>query len=377
MSNFVVSPPSYCLVDHAIGQHVFVPSDGTPLIVGRAANVGLRISKQTVSSQHAVLAMKQGRLCIRDLKSTNGTFVNGVPVTGEAVLESGDLVQFAEEVYQVGQTEYCASPVTLAAASLDAALAAIQFNKLIDECAVVPFFQPIVQIDSRTVLGYEVLGRSRLDSLTTPEIMFKTASRFSREAELSRLFRREGMRISKELPGSTHIYLNTHPAELADLETLRSSLQELRNQAADANIVLEIHEAAVTNTSSVLELREFLKSLNIGLAYDDFGSGQARLHELVEATPDILKFDISLVREIHAAPLRKQKMLEQLVRITLDLGIAPLAEGVESQGDHEVCQQIGFRLGQGFHYARPGQARVFQSGTPETWKRSDPSRITQ
>ncbi|HTN77838.1 MAG TPA: EAL domain-containing protein [Pirellulaceae bacterium] len=368
MSNLVAPPPIWCLVDHADGQHVFVPIDGSPLIVGRSANVGLRIAKPTISSQHAVLTIKQNRLRIRDLRSTNGTFVNGVPVEGESALDSGDLVQFAEEVFQVGITEARIAPVTLAAASLDAAVAAIQFNKLIDECAVVPFFQPIVEVANERPIGYEVLGRSRLASLPTPDIMFKTASKFSMEADLSRLFRREGMRVSSELPGPTTVYLNTHPVELVDLTTLRKSLEELRKQVPTAKIVLEIHEAAVTNTSSVLELRDFLRDLEMGLAYDDFGSGQARLHELVEATPDILKFDISLIRDIHKASQRKQKMLEQLVRITLDLGVTPLAEGVESRLDHEACLQLGFTLGQGFYYGKPGQARSFHGNPNDTEK---------
>ncbi len=361
MTNATASLPVWCLVDHASGQQVFLPIDGTPLIVGRATNAGLRIFKPTVSSQHAVLAIKDQQLCLRDLKSTNGTFVNGVPVVdGEALLDSGDLVQFAEEVFQVGHADARAAPMTLAADAYDAALAAIQFNKLIEECAVVPFFQPIVDTQTLRTTGYEVLGRSRLVGLSSPEIMFKTASRFSMEAELSRLFRREGMRASAQLPGKTEIYLNTHPIELIDLSTLRGSLSDLRTHAPDQPIVLEIHEAAVTNTSSIQTLLEFLKDLNIRLAYDDFGSGQARLHELIEATPDILKYDISLVRGIHAASPRKQKMLEQLVRITLDLGITPLAEGVESLDDHETCRQLGFTLGQGYHYARPGQVKMFQ-----------------
>ena len=61
-------------------------------------------------------------------------------------------------------------------------------------------------------------------------------------------------------------------------------------------------------------------------------------------------------------------MLEQLVRITLDLGIAPLAEGVESQADHEVCRAMGFLLGQGFYYGKPGQAQTFHHATPGTPK---------
>jgi EAL domain-containing protein (putative c-di-GMP-specific phosphodiesterase class I) len=221
-------------------------------------------------------------------------------------------------------------------------------------------------MDTSVVIGYEVLGRSTLYGLTTPNAMFRAASRFRMEADLSRLFRREGMKKRDRLPGTPGIFLNTHPAELVETETLCKSMVELREQASDARIVLEIHEAALTNVESFHKLRKLLRELNVILAFDDFGSGQARLHELVEVQPEVVKFDLALCRGIHKAEPRKQKMLEQLVRITLDLGIAPLAEGVESRGDHEVCRQIGFEMGQGYFYGKPGQAASFESPTPDT-----------
>ena len=121
-------------------------------------------------------------------------------------------------------------------------------------------------------------------------------------------------------------------------------------------IVLEIHEAAVTQTSDSMRLlqgREFRGNINIGLAYDDFGAGQARLVELVEVPPDYLKFDIELVRGLSKASQERQKMVERLVQMTTELGIAALAEGIEEESDHEVCRQLGFGYCQGFLYGKP------------------------
>jgi EAL domain-containing protein (putative c-di-GMP-specific phosphodiesterase class I) len=359
MNEVAASTDQWCLVNHAEGQQIMVPTSGVELIVGRSPDAGLRIQKPTVSKQHAVLAIRGQRLFVRDLTSTNGTYVNGILLAGEAELECGDLLQFAEEVYQVGWDEGRPPPQTMSTPALDAALAAIHFNKLIDQCAVMPFFQPIYDIALNRVISYEVLGRSSIAGLHSPAEMFQTASRFSMEAELSRLFRREGMRAARQLPVRTTIYLNTHPVELVDVGALNASMHWLREQHPDAWITLEIHEAAVANPGALREVRQFLQELNIGLAFDDFGAGQARLEDLVEASPDVLKFDLSLVREIHLAPPRKQKMLEQLVRLALDLGVTPLAEGVETLQDHEVCRQLGFRLGQGYHYGTPGPACNF------------------
>jgi EAL domain-containing protein (putative c-di-GMP-specific phosphodiesterase class I) len=122
---------------------------------------------------------------------------------------------------------------------------------------------------------------------------------------------------------------------------------------------LEIHEAAVTCVKQMREMRALLNELNMGLAYDDFGAGQARIVELGEAPPDYLKFDIELIRDIDHASPERQRMLASLVNIVGDLGIASLAEGVETAAEHETCLQMGFNFGQGFHYGKPALASAF------------------
>ena len=100
-----------------------------------------------------------------------------------------------------------------------------------------------------------------------------------------------------------HLFLNTHPRELADRK-LGQSLERLRENWPDQALTLEIHESAVTKGSRLAELRLLLRQLDIKLAYDDFGVGESRLNDLAETAPDYVKFDMSLVRDIdsrHAA----------------------------------------------------------------------------
>jgi EAL domain-containing protein (putative c-di-GMP-specific phosphodiesterase class I) len=92
--------------------------------------------------------------------------------------------------------------------------------------------------------------------------------------------------------------------------------------------------------------------MQIGLAYDDFGAGQSRLQDLAEVAPDYLKFDMSLIRDIHLLTQRQQ-IVAGLVRLSLDLGIQPLAEGIENSAEAEVCRQIGFTHAQGYYYGKP------------------------
>ena len=331
----------------------------TPFLVGRHAGSSLTIPCPTVSNIHAELSILDGQLHVRDLGSTNGTFVNGARIEGEFRVMCGDLVQFAEVVFRVGLDSGPHDSKTIAGDSSDRALALIQFDRLMSDRAVLPHFQPIIDYRDRSVVGYEILGRSRLFGLSTPHAMFSAAAVLDLESELSRMMRTEGMYCSASLPGEPALFANTHPAELAEQGVLEFSLRELRELAPRVNMVLEIHEAAVTCVRQMRELRALLDELNIGLAYDDFGAGQARLVELSEAPPDYLKFDIELIHELDRASPERRRMLASLVKIVADLGITSVAEGVETEAEHRACHDVGFDLAQGFFYGKPAVAAAF------------------
>ena len=171
--------------------------------------------------------------------------------------------------------------------------------------------------------------------------MFQAATQLNLEAELSRLCRWLGVEKGLTLPGDPALFLNTHPAEIGDIHVLELSLQELREAFPTPAITLEIHEATVTNPAVMSALRESLTALNINMAYDDFGAGQARLTELVEVPPDVLKFDINMIKGIDRASTQRQNMLGCLVRMVRDMGIQPLAEGMESEQEAAGMSRSG------------------------------------
>lgn len=74
----------------------YAPVDSSPFVVGRRRGVSLRLSNPTVSGQHAELFIRDSALFVRDLGSTNGTYVNGQPIGDEHRLEEGDLLQLGD-----------------------------------------------------------------------------------------------------------------------------------------------------------------------------------------------------------------------------------------------------------------------------------------
>lgn len=329
-----------------------------PFTIGRRPGSSLQINSRTVSGRHAALTIENSVLWVEDLGSTNGTFVNGNKIACKTVLEEDDLVQFADLVFRVFRSHNMSTCNTMQENLCDSALALVQFDRLMQNRLVTPFFQPIVDINNEEHIGYEILARSNLFGLESCQAMFHAAARLNLEVELSRMLRWEGVRQAMAASAKTKIFLNTHPLEIRQ-DGLLDSMITARKLSEDLPMVLEVHEAAITNPKQMKELKLQLSDLNIGLAYDDFGAGQTRLSELIEAPPDYLKFDMSLIRDIDKAPSERQRMLTSLVRISTELGINPLAEGIETAGEAEVCKELGFQTAQGFYYGRPAQYQNF------------------
>jgi EAL domain-containing protein (putative c-di-GMP-specific phosphodiesterase class I) len=339
------------LADDQPVRHVRV--DSPRFSIGRKPEASLCIPSPTVSREHAELTVVDRELLLRDLGSTNGTYVNGSRIQAPCTVRHGDLLQFGQVVFRAVQQSTDSGPMTVQDDSCDRALALIQFDQLMNQRAVSPHFQPIVGIMDRSVLGYEVLARSRFFGLKDPHSMFAAARVLNLEGELSRIFREEGIRTGQILPEGHALFVNTHPAEVEDLELLIFSLGELRELEPRRTLVLEIHEASVTCGEEMRTLRTALADLKIGLAYDDFGAGQARLIELVDVPPDYLKFDMKLVQNLKTGSSERRRMMASLVKMAIDLGITPLAEGIETEGDHDACLEIGFTCAQGFLYGYP------------------------
>ncbi|QDS96397.1 Putative cyclic-di-GMP phosphodiesterase AdrB [Roseimaritima multifibrata] len=333
-----------------------IPIDENPYVIGRRAGVAMTLHFPTVSGHHASLWVENGELFVKDLQSTNGTYVNGTRIDRPTPLNEEDLVHFAEAPFRIRRQSASSHTMgTIAENVCDQALALVQFDRLMDQRLVVPHFQSILDLRTRKSVGFEVLGRGRVFGLESVGAMFQAAEQLNLEVELSRLLRWEGVRVGRDLPDRPTLYVNTHPKEMAG-EGLIDSLGNLRDMAGNTSIVLEIHEASVTEPAMMQKLHARLKDLGMQLAYDDFGAGQARLAELIEARPEFVKFDISLIRGIDSADPHRVQMLSTLVRMVRDLDIQALAEGIETAEEAQACQDLGFDLAQGFYFGRPAPA---------------------
>ena len=343
-----------------------IPLHPLPFRIGRRPGLELVLEAESISKVHAEIYADGDELRVRDLQSTNGTFVNGQGIEDGPIRE-GDAVHFADLEFTVGAPVVessdaptrsdLATTVSLRRRPLGprTPAGAREMQELLRDGAVTIAFQPIVRIPGGAAAAYEALGRGQHPGLPhSPLDLFRIAETLGAEAELSRLFRKKAVELVRERSDFPTLFLNTHPAELA-LPGLLESLEELRDLAPHQDLALEIHESVLTRPSSLAELRRQLSESNIGLAYDDFGAGESRLLELAEAPPHYLKFDRRFVAGIDQPDLRnRRQLLVSLVAVARDLRVKAIAEGIETGAEATVCEEIGFGLAQGYHFGRPG-----------------------
>ena len=341
-----------------------------PFRVGRDPLSDLAEATMGLSRRHAELSADiSGRLRLTDLDSTNGTFVNRERVNGSVLLAENDVIHFAHAEFRIRQRTGENATVVGRSPTADQERTVIvpagrglsenfvpherEFKDLLRGHGLSGAVQPIVDMRTREIFAYEWLGRGQHPDLPqSPIRLFQMAARLDRESELSQAFREYGIRtVSQRMKGAT-LFVNTHPKETFD-DGFLQALARLRDDPSAPKLVVEVHETAVMDVSRMRDLASRLKDIGVRFAYDDFGAGQARLNELGEVPAHFVKFDMGLIRGIDLASERKQKVVGDLVRLVTDLGSVPLAEGVETEAEAEVCRLMGFKLVQGFLTGRP------------------------
>lgn len=313
--------------------------------------------------------MLNDQLFLTDVGSTNGTLLNGRRVADQTEVHDGDVVHFGQVVVSIARSVRKASTAeefgrkTCVAEVPEDAVLYQGFDRLLNRPDIDPHFQPIVRLQDRETLGYEVLVRSRVKGLEYPDRIFRIAAMRMAEARLSEVCRSEGMLAGIQLDPDSRYFLNTHSAEL-ETQRLCDSLRDLRNDYPSMSIVLEIHEAAITSVRYLSELSKVLKDLDIDLAYDDFGAGQARLIELFEVPPRYLKFDMAIIQGLEHASAPHRNSVRALVNMVHDLNVIALAEGVETRTQADLTTELGFDLAQGYFFGKPAPRHYWTDQTP-------------
>jgi EAL domain-containing protein (putative c-di-GMP-specific phosphodiesterase class I)/DNA-binding response OmpR family regulator len=216
-------------------------------------------------------------------------------------------------------------------------------------------FQPIVELETGWVVGYEAL--TRFDDGTAPDIRFAEAATVGLGPDFELATIRSALDAAARLPSDGFLSLNVSP------EFVLHGGRRFRRLIKESTrpLILELTEFAAIDDYRLV--RGALARLDhVGVAVDDAGAGYASLRHILELRPTYAKLDISLVRGIDGDELR-QALAAGLQYFGLRSGFRIIAEGVESHEEADVLRRLGIELAQGYLFGRPEPANAAASGS--------------
>lgn len=230
-------------------------------------------------------------------------------------------------------------------------------RQILDRNALAVTFQPVVDLDTRQVIGFEALSRPRIETLVPPERLFRIAHRHDALWRLERLARERAIQRARALEPGQLLFLNVDPDTLLD-PMLRGpeTLFRLREAGiVPSRVVFELTEhRALTNLPVLREALVGFRRMGFRVALDDVGAGHAGLSTIAEVAPDFIKLDLSLVRNMDRNRL-KQGLVATVAEFTHQAGITLVAEGVETREELMVLRRVGVRFAQGFLFGTPSE----------------------
>jgi EAL domain-containing protein (putative c-di-GMP-specific phosphodiesterase class I) len=340
--------------------------DRFPFVIGRSETADLQVGSSRVSREHAVLVHEEREYRVRDLGSTNGTFVNGQRIE-EAVLHHGDLLVIAnvEFNFGCGRPEVCQKTVTqlldFRAAEpsgrrvTDLRHEVRRLHEMLARGCVQNSYDAIVSLSEGRILGHEARGNEDADFATAAANRFVMTARWPVAARVRQLRRVTAVEGARGFSGDLKIFVHVDPCDFG-VGGLTESIGGLRHLLADGQrlIVVLPYEAMrdVAQTEGILAL---LRQMGIGVALDGFTGKGVDLPSRPDAQFDYLKLAGPLVRGIQQSPER-QRWIQAAVRAGRDGGWEVIATGIRSKEERSVCDGLGCSLGQGPLFATLSQA---------------------
>ena len=214
-------------------------------------------------------------------------------------------------------------------------------------------YQPIVDLETATVVGYEALARGPEGSeLQRPDLLFQAARREGRLGELAWRCRQvayEGA-LHAELKPPTALFVNVEPETLG-IPPSRSAEEARQRARSELKVIHEITErGVVTRPAEMLRAVEELRGEGWGIAVDDLGADWGSLALLPFIRPDVVKLDRRLVSGAHE---ERAERIGRAVRAYAEWsGAAIVAEGLETPAHIDRARAMGATLGQGYLFGR-------------------------
>lgn len=223
-----------------------------------------------------------------------------------------------------------------------------------DDFGLAMAFQPIVDTRTGDVFAYEALVRGA-DGAGAGEVLARVteANRYAFDQQC-RVAAIEQAVAAGILDTGARLSINFLPnAVYSPLACIQLTLRTARATGLPTDrLMFEFTENEKLDVAHVEGIIAAYRQMGFTTALDDFGAGHAGLSLLARFTPDLIKLDMELVRGIGAS-LPRRMIVEGVARMCAGLNITLVAEGIETEAEHEALRTLGVRYQQGYWFARP------------------------
>lgn len=231
-----------------------------------------------------------------------------------------------------------------------------QLAAILRQRSINPVFQPILDLNSNSYIGFEGLIRGPAGSpLRPPASLFSAASRFGLSLEVEMLCRQVVLEAFARLQLPGRLFLNVSPSVLTHPSFKNGQTLALMRRLGIGpdRVTIEITENQPTD--DIKAMRDALlhyRSMGFRIALDDLGEGFSSLRLWSELHPEYVKIDKHFIQNVNGDPLKRQ-FLRAFQQIAECSGCQIIAEGIECEAELRAVRDTGIALGQGYHIARP------------------------
>ena len=219
---------------------------------------------------------------------------------------------------------------------------------------IISYFQPIINNKTRVVEKYESLVRlvDENGNILSPHAFLDISKKGNYYNKITHRVLENSFKILKQI--STKISINLSSLDIEKEETRNILFELLEEHKEDRHrVIFELLEdESVKDFNVIKNFIKKVKSMGVLIAIDDFGAGYSNFERLLEFSPDILKIDGKLVKNI-ANDVYSKNIVETIVSFTKKQKIITIAEFVENEQIYNILSELGVDYSQGYYFGKP------------------------
>jgi diguanylate cyclase (GGDEF)-like protein/PAS domain S-box-containing protein len=293
------------------------------------------------------------------IQASIGLADNDTGSDADDLLRRADIAMYAAK--ELGKNRYLYYDSDLDARAVEHAQLAAELSHALERDELYLLYQPVVDLPTGALMGVEALVRWRhpRDGIVSPLQFIPVAERTGLIVPLGEWIMRTACRQAADW---YRAYGDGAPARMSVNVSARQLLESSFPQMVASvlaetglephRLIVEITETAVFGGGHALDAVTAVHALGVSIALDDFGTGHSSLGLLRTCPVDVIKVDKSFVDGV-TGTVEQEAIVTSIIEIAQALGMRAIAEGVETGAQADRLHALGYRLAQGFHFARP------------------------